>query len=237
MGVKIRYMVEVYAIKLGFNPQDDNLSKLIMWVSDEKRNRINRYHRFMDKKRTLFGDILVRYLMCKKLKLKNSELMFDKGKYGKPFLINSNVHFNISHSGEWVVCAVHSFPLGIDIELVKPIDLSIAMKICTKDEYVRFVNKNDSERLQYFYDLWSIKESYVKAIGKGLYVPLDTLSVSICNDNITVKLDGCVNYFLKQYNIDLNYKMTVCAQSSSFSRVVEFVDENKLYDEFLIFVS
>ncbi|MCL0028295.1 hypothetical protein M1M88_01070 [Peptococcaceae bacterium] len=47
-------------------------------------------------------------------------MSFVENDYGKPFLKNTNdLYFNVSHSGEWVVCAIHHHPIGIDIEQVK----------------------------------------------------------------------------------------------------------------------
>lgn len=109
--------------------------KLITYISVEKRERISRFHRYEDTQRTLFADILVRYLLCKRLGIKNKELIFGVNEYGKPFLINNtNIQYNISHLSKWVACSIDKHPVGIDIEGIKPIDISVAKRFFSKEE-------------------------------------------------------------------------------------------------------
>lgn len=69
------------------------------------------FYKLENYQRALFANILERYMIFKNIKKEFAEIIFDYNKYGKPFLIGEpNVHFNISHSGDWVVAAIHSFP-------------------------------------------------------------------------------------------------------------------------------
>ncbi|MEI2358815.1 4'-phosphopantetheinyl transferase family protein [Mesobacillus zeae] len=63
--------------------------------------------------------------------------------------------YNISHSGEWVVCAVHLFPIGIDVEKVGKLHLDIAERYFTEEENRDLLDKSKDEQLSYFFDLWS----------------------------------------------------------------------------------
>ncbi len=88
-----------------------------------------------DAQRTLLGDVLVRYLICKRMAGKNEKLRFKKNNFGKPLLVSSPfAHFNISHSGEWVVAALSSYPVGIDVEEIKSAPLEISKHFFSKDE-------------------------------------------------------------------------------------------------------
>ncbi len=71
----------------------------------------------------MIGELLVRTLTNKKLKIGNERIVWGKNHYGKPYLNGyPNYYFNISHSGEFVVCAISNNPVGIDIEQIKQIE-------------------------------------------------------------------------------------------------------------------
>ena len=58
-------------------------------------------------------------------------------------------------------------PVGIDVEKIKDINIKIADRFFSKEESGRFIQKEESERLKYFFDLWTLKESYIKAETEG----------------------------------------------------------------------
>lgn len=234
--LNINVMIEVHVTKLDEELKKDKYDKLISYVSTEKRERISRFRRFEDAQRSLIGDILIRYLLCNELKKKNRTLTFGLNEYGKPFLNNYNgIHFNISHSGEWVVCCVDTLPVGIDVEIIKPIDMSIAERFFSKKEFERLKSKNIIERESYFYDLWTLKESYIKAVGKGLSIHLNSFTIRIDKGYITVhSINESENYYFKQYYIDEDYKMAVCTRKNEFPNDTKVIDVNKLYEEILL---
>ncbi|NLM10171.1 MAG: 4'-phosphopantetheinyl transferase superfamily protein [Clostridiaceae bacterium] len=228
--------VTVAAVNLVGTLEKSKYDKLLTYISVEKQKRINRFHRYQDAQRTLIGDILVRYLLCKRLGVRNKELIFGVNEYGKPFLVNStDAEFNISHSGEWVVCSIDNMPVGIDIEQVKPIDISIAERFFSKEEVKSLMSKCIAEREAYFYDLWTLKESYIKAVGKGLSIPLNSFTIRIVKNNITVcSANETDNYYFKQYYIDQEYKMAVCSSKNEFPDEINFFNIDELYEELLL---
>lgn len=222
-------MVEVYAYRFHEKLNHSQYEHLISLIAVDRQERIKRYHRLDDAERSLIADVLIRFILCSKYKLDNRKLMFGANKYGKPFLKEvENLHFNVSHSGEWVVCAINHLPIGIDIELIQPIDMNIAKRFFSLDEYYELMRYDDAQRLSYFYDLWTLKESYIKAEGKGLSIPLDSFSIMI-NSDIKLKTDiNSSDYYFKRYDIDKKYKMAVCAKEYTFNNSVVFVSINDL---------
>ncbi len=88
---------------------------------------------------------------------------------GKPYLTDAPaVQFSLSHSGDWAVCAVSNYPVGVDIQHCGTGRRDVARRFFHPDE-VRYLDALSSgEREQAFFRLWALKESYVKADGRGL---------------------------------------------------------------------
>lgn len=219
-------MIEVYICKLPEEKSKAIVEKILPNVSIEKQNRINRFFHIDDVYRTLLGDLLVRFILCKRYSLVKKGLTFDKNLYGKPFVSQyPHFHYNISHSGEWVVCAVHEKEIGVDIEKVLPFDLKIAKGLFTEEEYKNLLNEKE-ERVSSFYDIWTLKESYIKAVGKGMSIPLDSFSVKKLNANTITLTDienntQITNFNCKQYYINDDYKLSVCAQGAHIQKFKE----------------
>lgn len=214
-------MINIYAFQTE-KIEETIFGKLLQYLSIEKRDRIIRLRNIEDAKMTLFGDVLVRIIVCNRFGIKNKDIVFDKNEYGKPFLKGfNNFHFNISHSGGWVVCATHSLPVGIDIEKVKQANLKIAEHFFSEYENNDLTCKDSSEKLSYFYDLWTLKESYIKAEGKGLFIPLNSFSISINNSGITLKTAGGLKQCcFKQYSFQSDYKLAICGYEDNFSEEI-----------------
>lgn len=82
--------------------------------------------------------------------------------YGKPFIADKNVFFNLSHSTGIVVCAVSNENIGVDVELIREAKPLIINKCFTARESESVITPRD------FYRLWTLKEAYFKYIGTGI---------------------------------------------------------------------
>lgn len=206
-------MIETYILKIDRDLSKDEFMRLLSFVSDEKKEKILRFHRFEDAQRSLLGDLLARYAICKRLSINNKDLVFAANEYRKPVLIAPNIiHFNISHSGIWVVCVVDDNPVGIDVEEIKPINLGIAERFFSRDEYFDLMNQPEEMKLKYFYMLWTLKESYVKAEGKGLYIPLDSFTIKLgFNDYSNTMIIENKKYHFSQEFLNNNTIISVCS--------------------------
>ena len=148
---------------------------LFALVSHEKQQKIMQFKFMRDAQNCLLGDILTRVEICRITGLGNKQLEFSSNSYGKPFLVsNPYINFNISHSGCYIACVLSDQPVGVDIEVIKPIDFKIAEKYFAPDETAYMMENNPTFR---FYEIWTKKESRIKWEGKGLYQPLNTFSV------------------------------------------------------------
>ena len=219
-------MIEVYICQL---PQEKNrtvLDQLLPSVSAEKQERVKKIVHINDAFRTVVGELLVRYILQKKYGSIPKQLVFDKNLYGKPSLSQYPLfHYNIAHSGECVVCAVHDKEIGMDVEKIESFDLKVAEQFFTIDEYEDCL-KTKEEINTGFYDLWTLKESYVKAQGRGLSIPLDSFNVKVhscdyieLSDTNTGEI--MTDYIFKQYRIQNQYKLAVCAKDDNVNKFEE----------------
>ncbi len=131
--------------------------------------------------------------------------------YGKPVVKDYNdIHFNITHSGDYIICAVSDYPIGIDLEKIEEIEvLDLAKSYFTKEEYQQLLKEINP--INKFFELWTIKESYLKFKGVGLKGKLNSFSIQ---DNMILE-NGSVAYF-KQYNLHPQYKLTICSSCDYF---------------------
>ena len=147
-------------------------------MSKDKQLRVDRFRFVDDKKRTVAGEMLARKAIAEWCSFTPESIVFGTQEYGKPYAKDMSVEFNISHSGDMVVCAFDDKPVGIDIEKIRPIDLTVSKHICTDEELVYlfdhipteqdFAYTTDQELLTRFFELWTAKEAYGKCIGAGM---------------------------------------------------------------------
>lgn len=216
--------MEICAVKSNYRMNGDYSRILMNFLSIEEKDRIGRYVRWEDAQRGLIGRIGIRSLICNRYKIKPEDIYLQTNKFGKPyFKAAKDVHFNISHSGEWVVYAMDSTPIGIDVEEIVDIDLNIAERFFSIEEHMDLMELDKSDRLAYFFDLWSLKESYIKAEGKGLSIPLDSFSIRKRDNIINIKGTD-KSYYFEQYDNLSNYKLSVCAMNRNFPMDINIIE-------------
>lgn len=234
-------MITIYCVKKPELIAPNVFNKVILQFSSKRRHRIKRFLQRDDAYRAMICEMLARTMICEFNGLVNRDIKFRKNEFGKPFLQKfKNIHFNISHSGDWIVCAINNKPIGIDIEQIKEINYNVAKSVFSKKEYSDLIKKNGKEKLEYFYSLWTLKESYIKSTGKGLSKTLDSFTVNFNNQEIILEDDENKNVFkniyLKQYHIDNNHKMAICSLNRKQPLNVEILSFENLYNEFLNFI-
>lgn len=157
---------------------EEEYQKWYNLMSAEKKARVDRFRQPDDKKRTVAGEMLARKAIAQWCRVEADSIKFDTAEHGKPFAVGLNVEFNISHSGDIVVCAVSDQPVGIDIELIRPVDLRTAKHFCTPEDlkYLfghtpsedEFIKTEEEAILHRFFQIWTAKEAYCKCMGTGI---------------------------------------------------------------------
>lgn len=148
-------------------------------VSEERRSQAARFIHQADAYRSVLGEVLTRVTLSDQTGLRAEELSFSRNTYGKPCLTQyPERQFNVSHSGDWVaLISDGTEEVGVDVEKIAPIDLQIAERFFSSQENMYLAAQPAENQLDTFYRLWTLKESYIKAIGMGLSMPLNAFAI------------------------------------------------------------
>lgn len=206
--------LQAYYINIKDICYEKEVEFLLNLVSEKKRKRALRFKRKEDRIRTLIGDILVRNVFCQKFNCKNEDVEYEYNEYKKPYIKGKeNFFFNISHSGDFVCAAFDDEEIGIDVEKIDKMHYEdIAERFFAKEEYEWLIKQDVSYRINCFYKLWTLKESYVKLKGRGLGIPFDSFSFNVDYKNNIYELNKPKEeIYLSSYNLDDSYELSLCS--------------------------
>lgn len=182
-------------------------------VSEERRERALRLRFDKDRRLCVAAELLLRRTLCDFGYTEEPVIL--RGVYGKPYLADGDgVFFNLSHSGDRVLCAVSDLECGCDIERVREADLRVAERFFCPSEYALIASQTAAERRnELFFRLWTLKESYVKASGRGLSMPFDSFSLQLDGPRVSVSERGCDDtYSLFEYGGLEGYRCALCLE-------------------------
>lgn len=162
------------------------------------------------KSETSYGRELLKTALHNEYGLNLDELTIMTGEYGKPYFSDrEDIFFNISHSDGLVTVILADTPVGIDIQSIRPIKDRMIEMICGFGE--QELIKKSREKDEVFIRLWSLKESYIKAIGKGMSFSMKNVNFDIDlldKEKFTGKISNQSGvFFTKQLE---NYMLSAC---------------------------
>jgi 4'-phosphopantetheinyl transferase len=162
-------------------------------LSPDETARAKRFKFPRDRDRFIFAHGFKRQVLAKYAGAPPDALCFVENQYGKPALADSLIRFNFSHSGDLVLLGVmNQVDVGVDVERTnKAVDyLQLAERFFHPNEAKKINHCNGDARRQAFYKTWTSKEAYIKAVGKGLSLPLDSFEVEALPDQPAAILDS-----------------------------------------------
>lgn len=191
------FMIKVYLINIrqDFSPE--------MYFSHFP-DRVERAKRFLhndDALRSYAAGVLV----WRVLSLEDKDILF--GENAKPYSEKTNLHYNISHSGDYVALAVDENEVGVDIEFPRPSSLRVSKKVFTEAEQ----NWMKLDELRNFTCLWTLKESVMKLLGTGLALPANSFDVMPLVEGRSIIVDSNEIYACSKFYSD--YSISVCSRS------------------------
>lgn len=163
-------------------------------LSPAEMARANRFLFPIHKRRFIASHAALREIIGLYLNLPPDKIVYQYGDHGKPSLSDANflpLQFNVTHSDELAVFAFTlNHPIGIDIEKIQETyNEAVAKRYFTREENAALMHLPAQARVQGFYRLWARKEAIIKAIGKGLAIPLSSFSVSGSSTPVNISLE------------------------------------------------
>lgn len=162
-----------------FNKED--LNDFYLRIPKQKRMQIDKYKNYEAKTRTLVAEILLNNLLASQ-NISYQNTKYFNNKYGKPYLKNSELFFNVSHSFDYVITTISNKEIGIDIEKVRKTSLKVINQFATSKEkkYILSSDENIEERI---FKIYTLKEAYFKMLGTNLNHILE-IEFIIKNDKV-----------------------------------------------------
>lgn len=209
--------------------------KALFMLPSARQQRIRQYAVRRAAVQSLYGDIILHYLLKKIYKINNSRLTIGHHQFGKPYLIDyPYIHFNISHSGDYVMLVMAEFNVGADIQQVGDKNTKLAKHVFSQAELQQFNSLADNQKSDCFHTLWVLKESYLKWLGTGLSTDLKSVSFDIENNYQLVSSKYPVNCSFKRLPAAENgYLNAICVNNSSGNTLIETADATWLIHNFI----
>lgn len=164
----------IFWCELTEQPYNEIEMHLCTQLSKERQEKINRYRFDIDKRLALYSGLLVRMGIQTFWNIPCKEQAFAWNTTKKPYFMceDQNIHFNLSHTRNAIVCAYSNQPIGVDIERVKlPFHKEI-LRYYSAEEQLQCQQGAEREQAISFYTIWTRKEACVKCDGTGLTVEL-----------------------------------------------------------------
>ncbi len=210
--------VDVYTFPLRTGPE--RLEFLQEILSPAERERFSRFRFSVHRRQAIICRGTLRETLSRYLDLDPAHICIAYNRHGKPYVAGSEVHFNVSHSGNWAMIAVSiGAEVGIDLERIEP---SFAQertpeRFFSPSEAARLRAIPESQQTEAFFRCWTRKEAYVKARGLGMALPLDSFDVSFEPGEPAALLHGADGWSIEDLDAPPGYAAAVVAEGSQLT--------------------
>ena len=209
-------MNKVYIIDISNLEKDFPFEELYTKASLYRKQKVNKLVFEKDKKLSLCANYILRCAL-NDVGIDYNNIEIDFKENNKPILKNiDGIFFNLSHSKEMAICAISTKEIGCDIQKKSDNSLEIADRFFSKEE-IDLINKNNTkeEKEDMFYRLWTLKESYMKALGLGLNMGLSEFQIQFDKTKIKVisnnKYD--TDFYFEEIELqNKDYKCAICSK-------------------------
>lgn len=175
---------EVHVWRVWLDRDEAALEEFLATLSEDERGRALRFRFERDRARFIVARGQLREILGRYLSLPPSEIKFAHNEYGKPSLAGDvgGLRFNLAHSGG---AALYAFALGrevgVDVEHWREdfASMEVAGRFFSRAEVAALGSLPSELQTQAFFNCWTRKEAYIKALGEGLSHPLDCFTVSL----------------------------------------------------------
>lgn len=193
------------------------------WLSASEREQATSFSREASRNRYLQVRAAVRYCLAQHARCTPQQLVIERSETGKPKLVAPcPLFFSISHSDNQLAIAITTAgEIGIDLEKVatrRPCT-AIAERYFHPRETAAQQQLSKAEQTPFFFNLWTLKEAFFKAIGTGISTGLDKAQFSLTGESILARLHPSLqetetHWQFQQWSSDAGYKMALALRHS-----------------------
>jgi 4'-phosphopantetheinyl transferase len=201
-------------------------------LAPEEREQRRRFHFEIDQHRYLITRALVRSVLSRYATVEPQEWTFAANAYGKPAIAKADrsaqhINFNISHTNSLILLGMTSDgALGVDVEnyRAREAPLNIANQFFAPEELRELQALPRAQQHDRFFECWTLKESYIKALGMGLSIPLGWFSFCFPGEGtLRVSMrpelnDSPSRWRFWQFRSAASYLAAVCAEAAEASQ-------------------
>lgn len=177
--------------------------------------------KFQKGKQQCLGAWLLLMHGLKEAGINERDIRLSYGPSGKPFLTDyPELFFNLSHSGSRVFCAISNREVGCDVERVRSADLSVADRFFSPEECQTIANAPTEEKNAMFFRFWTLKESFIKNVGRGLSMPLWEFCISLSGNDIRIDQQFLTEeLFFRDFDLQDGYYYACCAREPEINDI------------------
>lgn len=206
--------------------------ELLGWLGSDERERHARFRFERDRDIYLVAHVLLRRMLARVTGVPAAALTFSAGPHGRPEIAAPEparvFRFNLSHTHGLVACGVcRDADIGVDVEYVeRRVELmGVAKHVFSPVEVEGLAALSGSAQRERFFDLWTLKEAYIKAIGKGLSAPLRSITFDPTQpDPVPVRFgpeveDDHERWCLRRFVVGREHRLALALAAAADARV------------------
>lgn len=215
-------MIQVYSLKTNADSNIWSSEELLNILTPKRKAKALRFRHSGDQWRGIMTGMLEEFVLQQCFGIPWREQRVEEGINGKPHIEHRpELHYNLSHSGSWVVCAAGDVSVGIDVEQADKYSERIVRRFFHECEIWDIMRQEESVRPEIFADYWTMKESFMKLSGLGFELQLkqfitnrETQEVHLVNpipealQHATVIEHGVCRFV----QLETGYSLSVCTQ-------------------------
>lgn len=214
------YIAETTALK-----DEAVFNRLYSSVPAYRQKKIDRF-RFEKDKRLSLGVALLLKRACEDFGIAGADEHVECSERGKPYFVDyPQIHFNLSHSDERVMCAISTYEVGCDVEIIKKDRLHIAEKAFSPSEQAWIKSLGNAlEQDKGFYRIWTLKECYMKVTGLGFELIPSDFALHMDDSRILLNHNGLrPEYVFREFDFNDGYKYACCLRDAPVGCVIDVV--------------
>ena len=205
------------------------LDALVERLPEPERRRASRLHLESRRRSFVIGRVLLRTTVARRTGVRPDEVVLEIEPSGRPVLAAPLKEFSvsISHSGGFVVVGVANRHIGVDVERLRQSVRfpQVAARVCSPRELRRIGRLEGPARERAFLTVWSRKEAYGKAIGRGIAFPMRSVTVGPSGSRVS---GGDGGWRVSDLDVDPAYVAAVVAQGGGWRATLTRIDRGSL---------